>query len=503
MIQRRVGSVVLAALAATAVMLVVVPASGAEVPDGFLSGTAHAVRVRPILGEVRPAPKRRVRVAAAELAAAAVTSCDLGRVAAIPAVPSTGRAGDSASVCVVNSSDRDVRRAPRYLLGPARLTGSDIVAARVRETRASKKARPASAVEMTLTDRGAAAFAADPSTANLAVVVDGEVVPGTLSSASTVVAGGPGLTLTFAAERGTWSRAAAAGLVRVITEARSEEVIGFADHLMLTLDARALFASNSPRIDDKRRFTRDCPIPESPGTFVLGCQGNGRIYLLRVDRPDLAVIMTVTAAHEMLHAAYSRLDPAERRRIDRLTEAAFAASTDPRLRDLVAEYDTFEPGERSNELHSLLGTEVATLSRPLERYYRRYFRDRTRVVDLFTGYQSVFDTLKAQYDQLKSEVDGLEGQLNGLSAQRDAAAGEADRLTAEIESLRSEGRIEESNGLVGAQNAAVNRARALADQFNGLVDTYNAKVDALNALAIAGQQLDDAVGTTATADPAA
>jgi hypothetical protein len=499
MIERRGGFVVLVALTVSAMTPLGTPASAADIPDGFVSGTAHAVRVRPILGEVSPAPKRRVRPAAAELAATAVGSCDLARVTAIAAVPSTGRAGDSSGGCVVNSNDSRARRARRFLLGPARLTGSDIVATRVRATRVSKQAKATYTVEMKLSDRGAARFAADPSTANLAVVVDGKVVPGTLTSAGTGAAIVSGLTLTFAPERRATSRAATAGLVRLINEARSEEVIGFADQLTMTPDARALFAANSPRIVDKRRFVRDCPIPESVGTFILGCQGNGRIVVLRVDRPDLAQIMTVTAAHELLHAAYSRLDPAERRRVDRLTKEAFAASTDQRLRDLVAEYETFEPGQRSNELHSLLGTEVAMLSRPLERYYRRYFRDRRVVVDAFAGYRGVFDTLKAQYDQLKREVDALEAQLNDLSAQRDAAGGEADRLAAEIDSLRSQGRIEESNGLVGAQNTAVNRARAIADQFNGFVDEYNAKVEALNALAIAGQQLDDAIRTTAAA----
>jgi chromosome segregation ATPase len=226
---------------------------------------------------------------------------------------------------------------------------------------------------------------------------------------------------------------------------------------------------------------------------VLGCQGDDRIFLLRVDRPDLTQIMPVTAAHEVLHAAYARLDPAERRRIDRLIDEAFTSSNDQRLRDLVTEYDRLEPGERHNELHSLLGTEVSALSGPLERYYRRYFRDRRRIVEAFNGYQSVFDTLKAQYDQLKSEVDALDAQLQGLSSQLKAAVGEADQLLGQIEALRAQGRIEESNRLVDAQNAAVNYANALADQHNGLVDQYNAKIDALNALAIAGQQLDDAI----------
>jgi len=498
---RRTGLVLILTVALTWVIPAPVSGAATDIPDGFLSGEAHALRVRPILGEVAPEPKHRLRPPAARVAAAAMASCDLAQVTKVGAVPSTDRPDDIPSACVVNSVHPSTQRARRYLLGPSRLTGSDVASVRVSETRVSRKATPTYTVGMKLTDRGAAAFAADPSTTGLAVVVDGEIVPGTLSTANEPINGGSELTLTYGAKPGTLSRAAATRLVRSIDQARSEEVIGFAEQLTMTRDARAIFAANAPRIDDKGRFAKDCPIPDAQGTFVLGCQGGDRIFLLRVDRPDLAQIMSVTAAHEMLHAAYARLDPAERRRIDRLVDEAFTSSTDQRLRDLVTEYDKLEPGERRNELHSLLGTEATTLSRPLERYYRRYFRDRTRIVEAFNGYQSVFDALRAQYEQLKSEVDGLEAQLQGLSGQLDAAGGEADQLAGQIESLRSQGRIEESNRLVGTQNAAVNRAHALADRYNGLVDEYNAKVNALNALAIAGQQLDDAISTTVAVAP--
>ncbi len=86
--------------------------------------------------------------------------------------------------------------------------------------------------------------------------------------------------------------------------------------------------------------------------------------------------MPVTAAHEMLHAAYAELAPGQRRRVDQLLDQAFEASADQRLRDTLAEYADAEPGQRHNELHSILPTEVAELSPPLERYYQRYFEDR-------------------------------------------------------------------------------------------------------------------------------
>jgi len=63
-------------------------------------------------------------------------------------------------------------------------------------------------------------------------------------------------------------------------------------------------------------FAKDCPTPDSRNAFVLGCYqpDRRRIFILRVDRPDLAATMTVTAAYEMLHAAYADLDTTARKR---------------------------------------------------------------------------------------------------------------------------------------------------------------------------------------------
>jgi len=272
------------------------------------------------------------------------------------------------------------------------------------------------------------------------------------------------------------------------------EVVALTRQASMTASARKLFLASHSQLVGRDRIAEVCPAFESESTFVLGCfTGRGRIYVLQVDQPELLGVMPVTAAHEMLHAAYKKLSSDERKRVNKLVDQAFAATTDQRLRDLVDEYRRSEPGQRHNELHSLLATEVAELPRPLERYYRRYFRNRQEVVATFSAYEAVFDGLQSQGEQLRAEIDGLEAQLDPLRGQVDAANAEANSLGGEISALRAQGRIAESNQLVGPQNAAVNRARALVDEFNGLVAEHNAKVDQLNALVTTSQRLDESL----------
>ncbi len=464
---------------------------GQHVPDGFVSGDPHLLRVRPIIGEVPAARPGLASSAAgpaiARFGVAVVATCDLARVTSAVAVPRTEVDGDVPGACVIGA-ERGVRQGGRLLLGPARLSGSDVATVRAHKARGR-----ALAIEITLADRGAAALAEDPSTQELVVVVDGDVLRGGLTSSPTAPTDGSKVKLTLQPDRAL-SRADAARIVDAIEQSRSEEVIGFADQVTMTRQARELFGSNAPKVVDKVEFQRDCPTKQDQFTYVLGCQGDSRIYLLRVDRPDLAAIMPVTAAHEMLHAAYAELAPGERRRIDRLLDQAFEGTSDQRLRDTLAQYAKAEPGQRHNELHSILPTEVTDLGPALERYFRRYFTDRGAIVSAFAGYQGVFDTLQAQYDQLSAEVAALDAQLRELEPRAEAAGTEADRLASEIEGLRRQGRFDESNRLVDPQNGAVDEANALAAQYNDLVAQYNAKVAALNALAITAREIDAALG---------
>src|SRR5439155_7694071 len=138
-----------------------------------------------------------------------------------------------------------------------------------------------------------------------------------------------------------------------------------------------------------------CPKPEGAGAVVLGCYKTttGEIFVFDVTRPELAPMVEVTAAHEMLHAAYSRLTETERVAVDQATASYFATTSSTHLKDEVALYDRIEPGRRAEELHSLVGTEIGELPPALVTYFSRYFRDRQPVVAHYAAYVAVFDDI--------------------------------------------------------------------------------------------------------------
>ncbi|MBI3983951.1 hypothetical protein HY346_01500 [Candidatus Microgenomates bacterium] len=216
----------------------------------------------------------------------------------------------------------------------------------------------------------------------------------------------------------------------------------------------------------------------------MGCYVAGDIFLLDIDRPELRQVVEVTAAHEMLHAAYDRLGTKERQRVDGLVDQFYRSYRNQQLAGIVKQYQQSEPGQLPNELHSLLATQVTKLSTELETYYQRYFSDRQKVVKSFLAYEDVFTKINQQREQLLSEIASLRSQIDALEGQAEAATIQARQLGQQIEELRRRGEVAESNILVPDQNAAANKAASLNIQITSLVREHNRLVDKVNQLAI-------------------
>jgi hypothetical protein len=174
-----------------------------------------------------------------------------------------------------------------------------------------------------------------------------------------------------------------------------------------------LFLASRPTIADAKRFNTVCGSSEE-GTGVLGCYvpSDRSIVLFDVVDPRLDGIEEVVASHEMLHAAWHRLGAGEKAEVSRLLETEAAAlSTDPAFVERMELYARLEPGERSNELHSIIGTEIADLPPALEEYYGRYFTDRGALIALHEASNAVFVELEARADALVAELDGLRASI--------------------------------------------------------------------------------------------
>jgi len=167
------------------------------------------------------------------------------------------------------------------------------------------------------------------------------------------------------------------------------------------------FFASLPTLESTQAFNGKCDRKEE-STAILGCYTAQRIYIYDVKDARLDGIREVTAAHEMLHAAYERMGDAERAKVDALLETEYAKlKNDKELADRMAFYDRTEPGQRDNELHSVIGTEIASISPELEDHYKKYFTDRKVVVELHAKYASVFTDLQNRSEELVSELKNL------------------------------------------------------------------------------------------------
>ena len=125
-------------------------------------------------------------------------------------------------------------------------------------------------------------------------------------------------------------------------------IASLADQATLTDYSRKVFYVNWPQQKDKTGFGSACPNNGGEQTIVLGCyHGNqAGIYLLKVTDARLNGVEQVTAAHEMLHAAYDRLGQDERDKVDAmLTNYYKNELKDERILKTIEAYKKSEPNE--------------------------------------------------------------------------------------------------------------------------------------------------------------
>ncbi|MDB5179528.1 MAG: hypothetical protein JWN12_160 [Candidatus Saccharibacteria bacterium] len=238
------------------------------------------------------------------------------------------------------------------------------------------------------------------------------------------------------------------------------------------------FYATQPELDGSDKFNADCPRQEV-GNPILGCYASGRIYVYDVTNAQLDGIEEVTAAHEMLHSVWERMSDADRTRVSALLEAEYktlGSNTDLTAR--MSYYQRTEPGQFDNELHSILGTEIGNLSPALETYYKQYFNDRQKVVDLHAQYSTVFINLKAQSDSLYNDLTTLGSSIESRSTQYDA---DVKQLSADITAFNTRANNGDfsSMGQFNSERAALlarsNQLDADRASISRDIDIYNLK----------------------------
>jgi len=283
----------------------------------------------------------------------------------------------------------------------------------------------------------------------------------------------------------------------------SAAIAAVSERASLSDRGQFLFYASQPDILDRDPFNEACRGVLNEATAVLGCYSRQRIHLFNVTNAKLDGIKEVTAAHEMLHAAYERLSPQEKARVDALLEAQDLGEDSERIGLLMQQYAKTEPGEHLNELHSIVGTEVAQLGPELEEYYGQYFDDRDVVVGHAQRYESVFAGLKAQQQALVEQLNALAESVEVRVAaykrniqvlQSDVSAFNARATSGSMSSA-------EYNSQRAVLEARQTTLRTEYDQIQDLASQYDQKHAELEALNLESSDLNRSINSTLSPVP--
>jgi len=284
----------------------------------------------------------------------------------------------------------------------------------------------------------------------------------------------------------------------------SSEIETIATRDMMSGMGKFMFYTSQPEVDSAANFNEVCNRQENT-TSILGCFSNSRIYIYDVVDPKLDGIREVTAAHEMLHAVYSRMSDSEKVKINALLEAEYAKIQNKKeFSDLIAFYARTEPGERDNELHSVIGTEVASLDPQLEAHYAEYFTNRQAVVGFYDKYNGVFKELATRAALLATELTTLSDQISYNSTKYNSDVQQLNSDISAFNQKASKNQFISQSQFNNERNSLTSRVAALTSdkaQIDSDIVKYNKTLTEYNSIATQSTQLYNSIDSTLVSAP--
>lgn len=285
----------------------------------------------------------------------------------------------------------------------------------------------------------------------------------------------------------------------------SGQIAALAERTTMKDTGKFYFYASRPSLEDAGAFNQKCDRKEQ-STAILGCYTGHNIYIYNVTDGRLDGIREVTAAHEMLHAAYDRLGDDERNKLDKLLEAEYEKlKGNKQLAERMAFYARTEPGERGNELHSVIGTEIADIAPELETHYKKYFENRHQVVALHNKYESLFSSLQSRAENLSAQLSQLGDTIeaDSVNYNKDVIqlnqAIEAFNAKAENGGFSSQ---EEFDSERSALMARADQLEATRKAINDMISRYESLRQELLNIASQSQELNRSIDSTLAPAPA-
>lgn len=284
----------------------------------------------------------------------------------------------------------------------------------------------------------------------------------------------------------------------------SPEVASMADRVSMSERGRFLFYASQPELLEAASFNSYCADHDPQGA-TLGCYRDGLIYIYDIDDDRLDGIKEVTAAHEMLHAAYARLSAKEKERINQLIDQAYEQLQDEKLEARLKLYDKSQPGTRYVELHAIIGTEYAEVTGGLEAHYGEFFDDRQAVTALHKSYAEQFTAREARAAEISQELNSLADRIESGSVtyNRDVQTlsrdiGSFNQRASRVSSEADRSRLLRERDDLISRTAELETRRG---QIDGLIARYNELVKEYNSIATEVKELNQSIDSKLAPTP--
>ncbi len=256
--------------------------------------------------------------------------------------------------------------------------------------------------------------------------------------------------------------------------------------LALTTQGERIFLATQPAIETAEPFNEHCNSHQLE-VSLLGCYVKDQMYIYEIKMDELKDSNRVTAAHELLHAVWDRLNNNERAKVEKLLEQVKAENADW----VAEELELYEDHEQMEELYTRVGTKLRKIPDELEKHYQQYFQDRSRIVDYYESYQAPFKQLQAECDELRQKITLLSGEID------------QERLVYDKRLAAFDVRVEEFNRCADMAGCFVTRAEFQRQRdvleaervaLNETREALNAKIDETNAMVTEYQTKQAALG---------
>ena len=165
---------------------------------------------------------------------------------------------------------------------------------------------------------------------------------------------------------------------RLINYKPSSEIEKLADSAGMKQRGRRLFYVYNPEFSSQAKLDYAC----GKATKPIGCISGTKILIKRPQSKSDNSEATVTAAHEMLHVAYSRLSRKDRAEIDELIKSEIV-NLDTFIQNDIEEYSGSGDEVIADESHAIIGSQASNLAPELEKHYTQYFSNRQKTVSAY------------------------------------------------------------------------------------------------------------------------